>query len=146
MADARELAAALGQWAASEDAAEPEAPATRRAMDTADELVSELMRVERAVEARWLWNLPGHPFARTGGDCLHVRECFYVDQSAEAMFAAGHQPLSRREAEAYLRESHDHYRCTVCAPGISEPPWVRVQTAGGRVRWRLADSPPRREA
>lgn len=135
MIRARELAAALGQWAASADAAEPEAPATDWAISTADELVSELMRLERAAEARRIWSLPGHPFAYAGGHCVHVRDCFYVSQSE----AAGHRPLTRVEAEAYLRESHDHRRCTVCAPDIPDPPWVRVRSASGQVRWRLAD-------
>jgi len=130
---ARELAAALGQWADGAYSAYPES--IPWAISKADQLVSELMRLERAVEARRIWNLPGHPFAYAGGRCLHVRDCLYVNQSAEM----SHRPLTRDEAEAYLRGSHDHRRCVVCAPCIPEPPWVRVRSASGRVRWRLAD-------
>ena len=140
---ARELAAELGQWAAGGIWVEPESPeATRWAIQKADGLISELMWVDRAAEAHRIWSLPGHPFAWAGGHCVHVRDCFYVNQSAEATEAAGHRPLTRSQAEACLRKSHDHRRCRVCAPDIPAPPWVRVQTAGGQIRWRLTEAGP----
>lgn len=73
-------------------------------------------------------------YARTGGDCLHVRDCSYVVPELD-----WHDLLTRSEAEAYLRKSHDNRRCTVCAPDIPDAPWVRVRSPGGQVRWRLAD-------
>ena len=128
---ARELAAALGRWADSDDAYEPEAPATSRAMRTAAELVSVLMDVERAAEERVLRFR--YPFARTrAGHCLHVLGC------PATRAAADYRPLTTSEAGAFLRASHERSRCTVCKPDIPDPPWVRVRTAAG-VRWRLAD-------
>ncbi len=126
---ARELAIALGKWAACNGRAEPEN--LRWAVSTANTLVNELMRLEEAA----VWSLPGHPFAYAGGARVHVRDCFYVDQSTRA---TGHRPLTPGEAEAFLRESHEHRRCMVCAPDIPEPLWVRRQI-GGRVRWLPAD-------
>jgi hypothetical protein len=128
---AHELAAALGQWAASDDAAEPEAPATRRAMHTAAELVSVLMDADRAAEERVL--RLSYPFARTRGHCLHGLGCPATRASA------AYWPMTTCEAQAYLRETHERRRCTVCQPDIPEPMWVRVVSAGGQVRWRLAD-------
>jgi hypothetical protein len=90
------------------------------------------MDLWRAAEAAWA--LPGRPFARTTGECLHTRDCYYVIRELD-----WHQALTPGQAEAFLRESHEHRRCQVCAPGISEAPWVRVRSPGGRVRWRLAD-------
>ncbi len=137
---ARELADTLGRWAASDDAAEPEAPATRRAMRTAVELVSVLMDVERAAEERVLRF--SYPFARTRGHCLHVLGCSATRASAV------YRPLTTSEAEAFLRGSHERRRCAMCEPGIPEPSWVKVRPDGGRVHWRLADNvelPDRRE-
>ena len=131
LARARELADTLGRWAASDDAAEPEAPATRRAMRTAAELVFVLMDVERAAEERVLRF--SYPFARTRGHCLHALGCSATRASA------GYRPLTTSQAEAFLRASHERRRCTMCEPGIPEPAWVQVRPAGGRVRWRLAD-------
>ena len=128
---AAELAAALGRWAASDDAFEPEAPATRRAMRTAAELVSVLIDVERAAQERVL--RLRCPFARTRGHCLHILGCSATRGTADCW------PLTQGQAEAFLRESHEHRRCTVCRPGIREPSWIRVRSAGGRARWRLAD-------
>jgi hypothetical protein len=86
------------------------------------------------VKPQRYWSLTGYPFAMVGG-CLHVRGCMYV--------ASSRWLLTPAEAEAYMRESHDHRRCTVCAPDIPEPSWLRVRTPGGRVRWRLVDEAAR---
>lgn len=129
------LSAAPGPWADDEDGTELDR--IRWAAAAASELVTRLMRLEEAVEARLLWDLPDRPFARTTGDRLHTRDCFYVNRAAT--MAAGHRPLTTAEAQAYLRESHEHRRCSVCQPDIPEPPWVQVRPDGGRVRWRLAD-------
>jgi hypothetical protein len=129
-ARAAELATALGRWAACEGQADPQTLGW--AIDTADGLVCELMRLEERAGSQQLWSLPGHPFARTGGCCLHTRDCFYVMPEL-----AWHQPLTPSQAEAFLRERHEHRRCTECVPDIPEQPWVRVVTPGGQVRWRL---------
>jgi len=128
---ARELADTLGRWAASDDAAEPEAPATRRAMRTAAELVHVLMDVERAAEERVLRF--SYPFARTRGHCLHVLGCSATRASAV------YRPLTTGQAEAFLRKSHERRRCAMCEPDIPDPQWVQVRPANGRARWRLAD-------
>ncbi len=110
-------------------------------MRTAGQLVFELMDVERAAEERVLRS--DRPFARTSGTCLHVSRLL-CDLVASASF----RPLTRSQAEAFLRESHEHRRCAMCEPDIPEPSWVQVRSAGGRVRWRLADDvelPDRRE-
>jgi hypothetical protein len=128
---ARNLAASLGRWAYDGDSrTEPEI--IRWAMVTAGNLVVELMRLEDA--ARQLRDLPDRPFARTGGLCLHGRGC-----SVTTGAALGGRPLTRSQAEAFLRESHEHRHCTMCRPDIPEPTWVRVVSTGGQVRWRLAD-------
>jgi hypothetical protein len=129
---ARELIAALGQWAASDGTAEPDD--IWQAVVTAGTLESVLMDLWRTAEAHSVWSLPGYPFARTGGGCLHARGCFYVLPELD-----WHQPLTPGQAEEFLRESHNHRRCTACVPGIPEAPWVRVRSPGGQVRWRLAD-------
>jgi hypothetical protein len=128
---ARSLAAALGRWAEDGDSSTgPEV--IRWAMVTAGNLVVELMRLETA--AQQFWDLPDRPFARTSGLCLHARGC-----SATLGAALGGRPLTRSQAEAFLRESHEHRRCTMCQPDIPDPTWLRVVSAGGQVRWRLAD-------
>lgn len=129
---ARELITTLARWAASDGIAEP--GNIWQAVVAAGTLESELMDLWRTAEAHSLWNLPGHPFARTGGGCLHTRDCSYVVPELD-----WHQPLTPGQAEAWLRKSHHHRRCTVCAPGIPDAPWVRVRSPGGQVRWRLAD-------
>jgi hypothetical protein len=133
---ARSLAAALGRWAEDEySGTGPEA--IRWAMAKAGNLVVELVRLEAAARAHW--DLPDRPFARTSGFCLHARGCFVMSGAA----LAG-RPLTRSQAEAFLRERHEHRRCTMCQPDIPEALWVRVVSAGGQVRWRLAEdvSPP----
>jgi hypothetical protein len=136
---ARELAADLGGWAAGDDGIEPEtAPWV---IDTAVKLVSVLADLDRRAEFRRLWDLPGRPFARTGGRCLHSRDCRrYVFRPGEHDEAhlIGHQPLTASQAEAFLRESRERRRCAVCKPDIPEPTWVQVRSGNG-VRWRLAD-------
>ena len=82
---------------------------------------------------------PDRPFARTTGDRLHTRGCFYVDRPGTPGASADHRPLTTAEAEAFLRQSHEHRRCTACRPRIRELSWVQVRTDGGRARWRLAD-------
>lgn len=129
LALARQLAVVLTGWERQGDAS---LGTIGWAVNAADELLMDLVRLEDRARAHQLWSLPDHPFARTGGRCLHIRGCFYVS-------SPGHQPLTRSEAEAYLRKSHDRRRCQVCAPGIPEPPWVRVRSPGGQARWRLAD-------
>ena len=133
--------AAPGPWA---DDGGTELDFIRWAASAASELLTGLRRLEEAAEARRLWDLPGHPFARTTGRRLHTRDCFYVNRSPTARTATGHGPLTTGEAEAFLRESPEHRRCAVCRPRIPEPSWIQIRPAGGRVRWRLADdaSPP----
>ena len=96
-------------------------------MRTAGQLVSEL------AEHRYWEDLSGRPFARTGGHCVHVRGC------SAAVVSAYRQLLTRYQAEEFLRESHEHTCCAICGPDIPEPTWIRVRSAGGQVRWRLAD-------
>ncbi len=121
------LGAALGRWADGDGAAGPEDPETIRwAMRTAGQLVSELAQHQ-------LWDYSGHPFVRTLGHCVHIRGCFATVASA------CRQVLTRGEAEAFLRASHERSRCSICQPDIPDPPWVRVVSPGGQVRWRLAD-------
>ena len=125
---ARTLAAALGRWAL--DGREG---SLRWAVSTTVELLAELDRLEKRDTSLRLWDPYGYPFARMGGGCcLHTRGC--PPRGSEV------QPLTRAEAEAFLRQSHERRRCTVCAPDIRDPPWVRVQSAGGQVRWHLADA------
>jgi hypothetical protein len=126
----------------------------RWAAETAGQLADELRRLAadvgaaaeakaEAARAQRLWDLPGRPFAQTRGHCLHTRSCGYVNQSPRPM-APIHQPLTTSQAEAFLRETHEHRRCSVCHPDIPGPVWVRVVSAGGQVRFRLADdvNPP----
>lgn len=91
----------------------------RWAATAASELTAGLMRLEAAMEARRLWDLPDQPFAQTTGRRLHTRDCFHVDRSGTAR-AAGHRPLTQGQAEAFLRESNEHHRCKVCQPDIPE--------------------------
>jgi len=125
-------------WADDDDGTGTELGLLRWAAETAGKLAEQLTRlaadVGAAAEARRLWGLPGHPYACTQGDRLHTRDCHYVNRTAP-----GHRPLTTEQATAWLRESHEHRRCAVCQPDIPDPPWVRVRTAAGRVRWRLAD-------
>ncbi len=130
---ARSLAAALGRWA--EDEYSGTGPETIRwAMAKAGNLVVELLKLETAARAQQHSDGPDRPFTRTSGHCLHARGCFMATGAA-----LGGRPLTRSQAEAYLRETHERRRCTVCRPDIAEPTWVRVVSAGGQVRWRLAD-------
>ena len=131
------LAGALGRWADDGDGSITEPEIIRWATVTAGNLVVELMRLEDAAKAQQPW-LPDRPFARTSGSCLHARGCGYLTGTASF------RPLTEGQAEAFLRESREHRRCKACRPGISEPVWVQVRPANGRVRWRLADdvSPP----
>ena len=76
------------------------------------------------------------PFARTDGRCLHARDCSHAEVSV------GFRPLTREQAEAFLREAHEHRRCMVCAPDIPEPPWARTRTRAGIPRWRLPGVDP----
>jgi hypothetical protein len=128
---ARSLAAALGRWA--DDEYNGTGPETIRwAMAKAGNLVAELVRLEAAARAHS--DLPDRPFARTSGLCLHARGCFVMSGAA----LAG-RPLTRSQAEAFLRESHERRRCRFCQPDIADPTWVRVRSAGGQARWRLTD-------
>ena len=137
------LSAAPDPWADDDDGTGTELGLIRWAAETAGTLAGELTRlaadVGAAAEARRLWGLPGHPYACTGGDRLHTRDCGYLVRSGRAMAANGNRPLTQGQAEAWLRASHERRCCQVCQPGIPEAPWVRVRAAGGRVRWRLAD-------
>jgi hypothetical protein len=126
------LSDAPGPWADDEDGTELDR--IRWAAAAASELVTRLMRLEEAAEARLRWDLPDRPFARTTSERLHTRACHYVNRAS-----ADHRPLTTAEAGAFLRESHEHRRCSVCRPDIGEPSWVQVRPPGGRVRWRLAD-------
>ena len=121
---ARELADTLGRWAASDDAAEPEAPATRRAMRTAAELVYVLMDVERAAEERVLRF--SYPFARTRGHCLHVLGCSATRASAV------YRPLTTSKAEAFLRNRTSAAAARCASRTFPSPRGSRYgRTAGG---------------
>ena len=125
------LAAALGRWAEDGDGSTTEPEIIRWAAVTAGNLVVELMRLEDAAKARRPHS--DRPFARTSGSCLHARFC------SPPTGTASFRPLTRSQAEAFLRESHEHRVRNACRPDIPDPPWVRVRSTSGRARWRLAD-------
>ena len=126
------LAAALGRWAEDGDSSTTEPEVIRWAAVTAGNLVVELMRLEDTAKARRP-HLPDRPFARTSGSCLHSRFCRYLTGTASF------RPLTRSQAESFLRESHEHRLCKACRPDIPAPPWIRVRSTNRRARWRLAD-------
>jgi hypothetical protein len=84
------------------------------------------------------WDRPGVEFAASGGDAVHragvcvpgPSRVSYEDWCEGFRVA---EPLTRAEAEAWLRQSYTCRPCRVCRPDIERPRWVKD---GGR--WRLA--------
>jgi hypothetical protein len=106
--------------------------------DACDQERIRLKEYEAHVRA---WEYPGIEFAVRSGRCVHVAGlCGNQHIPTFDEWTQGHtmaRPLTRSEAEAWLRENHEHRRCRVCAPDIQEPAWVKVER-----RWVLAESMP----
>ncbi len=93
------------------------------------------------------WERPGVEFAVNGGRVLHTPGCSCVlgparmsvdDFDGRGNHSGGSAPLTRPEAEAWLRGDHERRRCKMCAPDVQLPRWAKV----GR-RWVLAEDATR---
>lgn len=88
---------------------------------------------------KW-WERPEVAFAVNNDVVLHARDCTAVlgpdkvDPNEHSNFIPGSMPLTKEEANAWLRKSHGRRRCLLCAPDVTMPNWVKV----GR-RWKIEE-------
>jgi hypothetical protein len=80
-------------------------------------------------------------FAVNNDVVLHARDCTAVfgpdkvNPDEHFDFMPGSMPLTKEEANFWLRKSHGRRRCLLCAPDVAMPNWVKV----GR-RWKLEEN------
>jgi Protein of unknown function (DUF2826) len=85
------------------------------------------------------WERPDVAFA-VNHVVLHARDCTAVlgpdkvDPNEHFHFMPGSMPLTKEEANSWLRKSHERRRCLLCVPDIIWPNWVKV----GR-RWKTEE-------